>query len=60
MLPQPFVKDDKVTVGQYVESTAKELDGKLAVVKFERFEKGEGIEKKEACDFASEIASMVK
>ena len=60
LLDHPFVKDDKITVGQYVESSAKEMGGKMAVVKFERFEKGEGIEKKEACDFAAEIASMVK
>ncbi|MEG1932221.1 MAG: translation elongation factor Ts [Pygmaiobacter sp.] len=59
LLDQQFVKDDKLTVAQYVETTAKELGGKLSVVKFERFEKGEGLEKK-VDDFAAEIASMVK
>ena len=38
---------------------AKELGGKIVVKGYVRFEKGEGIEKKQE-DFAAEIASMVK
>ena len=38
---------------------AKELGGKIEIVSFVRYEKGEGLEKK-VDDFASEVASMVK
>ncbi|MBQ7756651.1 MAG: elongation factor Ts [Oscillospiraceae bacterium] len=57
LLEQAFVKDDKVSVGKYVENAAKELGGKIAVVEFVRFERGEGVEKKED-DFAAEVAAM--
>lgn len=59
LLEQPFVKDDKMTVAQYTASVAKELGGKIEVVRFVRFEKGEGIEKR-ADNFADEVASMMK
>ena len=59
LLEQPFVKDGNMTVADYTKATAKELGGKIEIVKFIRFEKGEGIEKK-ADDFASEVASMIK
>ena len=57
LVEQAFVKDDKVTVGKYVEDCAKQLGGKIAVAEFVRFERGEGVEKKED-DFAAEVASM--
>ena len=41
------------------DAKAKELGGKIEIVSFVRFEKGEGIEKR-ADDFASEVASMMK
>ena len=59
LLEQPFVKDEDLSVAQYVANTAKELGGKLEVVQFVRFEKGEGMEKR-ADNFADEVASMVK
>ncbi|MCM1523241.1 MAG: translation elongation factor Ts [Ruminococcus sp.] len=59
LLEQAYVKDDKMTVGKYVESAAKELGGKIAVAEYIRYERGEGIEKK-ADNFAEEVASMVK
>lgn len=59
LLEQPFVKDGSLTVSKYTEETAKKLGGKIEVVSFVRFEKGEGIEKKQD-DFASEVAGMVK
>ena len=60
LLDQEFVKaTDHSSVGKYLADTAKTLGGKLDVVKFVRYEKGEGIEKKSE-DFAAEIASMVK
>ena len=59
LLNQPFVKENKITVEKHVAQVAKELGGKIVVKAFTRFEKGEGIEKKET-DFAAEVASMVK
>jgi len=59
LVDQEFVKDNKLTVAQYVKSVAKELGGKIEIKKFVRFEKGEGIEKRQD-DFAAEVASMVK
>lgn len=57
LLEQPFVKENKLTVGQYVEQKSKELGGKIEVTCFTRFEKGEGLAKRED-DFASEVAKM--
>ncbi|MGN1416195.1 MAG: translation elongation factor Ts [Oscillospiraceae bacterium] len=59
LLEQAYVKDDKVSVGKYVEDAAKELGGKISVVEFVRFERGEGVEKK-ADNFAEEVANMAK
>ena len=59
LVNQAFVKDGNLTVGQYVEQQAKAVGGAMELASFVRFEKGEGIEKRED-DFASEVASMVK
>ena len=58
LLQQEFVKDNTMTVEKYIESSAKALGGAVAFKDAVRFEKGEGIEKKQD-DFAAEIASMV-
>ncbi|MFT3952083.1 MAG: translation elongation factor Ts [Oscillospiraceae bacterium] len=59
LLEQAFVKDDKLSVGKYIEQSAKEAGGKIAVVEYVRFARGEGIEKKQD-NFADEVASMIK
>ena len=59
LLEQAFVKDDKMTVGKYVESVAKELGKSITVVDYVRYERGEGIQKKED-NFADEVNSMIK
>lgn len=59
LLEQAFVKDDKVSVAKHVEAVAKELGGSIKVVDFVRYEKGEGIQKRED-NFADEVANMVK
>ena len=59
LLQQPFVKENKTSVEKHVAEVAKTLGGKITVKSFTRFEKGEGIEKKQE-NFAEEIASMVK
>lgn len=59
LVEQPFIKDNKASVTQYTNQTAKALGGSIAIVDFVRFEKGEGLEKRND-DFAAEVASMVK
>ncbi len=59
LLDQAFVKDGDMTVKQYVDSVAKELGGNITVSQFIRYEKGEGIEKRDD-NFADEVANMVK
>ena len=53
LLGQPFIKDDKQTVGKLVASHNNN------VVRFARFEVGEGIEKKEG-NFAEEVMAQVR
>lgn len=59
LVEQEFVKNGDLTVGQYIEQTGKELGGNMAITGFVRFEKGEGLQKREE-DFAAEIEKMVK
>lgn len=59
LLQQAFVKENKVSVEGHIAAVAKELGGEIKLVKCTRFEKGEGIEKKQD-DFAAEVASMAK
>ena len=59
LLEQPFIKDGDITVGKYIENSAKEMGGAAKAVSFVRFEKGEGLEKRED-NFADEVASMMK
>lgn len=53
LLGQPFIKDDKITVGKLAASKG------TGVVRFARFEVGEGIEKKEE-NFAEEVMAQVR
>jgi elongation factor Ts len=57
-MQQPYVKDDSVSVEKHVAAVAKEVGGSIVFKGYTRFEKGEGIEKKQE-NFADEIASMV-
>ena len=59
LVDQEFVKDGDLSVAQYTAKVAKELGGDIKIVKFARFQKGEGLEKR-SDDFAAEVASMVK
>ena len=56
---QLFVKNDELTINKYTDQTAKALGGSIVIADFVRFEKGEGLEKRND-DFASEVAGMVK
>ena len=59
LLEQAFVKDDKMSVQGYVDAEAKKLGGSIKVVDVVRYERGEGVEKKED-NLADEIAKMIK
>lgn len=59
LLNQEFVKDSSMNVKQYIDSIIKKIGNDIKIQKYIRFEKGEGIEKKDD-DFAAEVASMVK
>jgi elongation factor Ts len=59
LVDQPYVKNDKLTIQEYTEQTAKQLGGTIKIVDFVRFEKGEGLEKRQD-NFADEVAGMVK
>ncbi len=58
LLDQKFVKDNDLTVAQYVKNCAKEIGKDVAVVGMVRYEVGEGIEKKEE-NFAEEVAKQM-
>ncbi|MDD5580892.1 MAG: translation elongation factor Ts [Methylobacter sp.] len=53
LLGQPFIKDDKISVGKLVASKDNRI------IRFNRFEVGEGIEKKEE-NFAEEVMAQVR
>ena len=57
LVDMAYVKEDNMKVGQYVANTAKSLGGNITVSAFYRFEKGEGIQKREE-DFAAEIEKL--
>ncbi len=59
LLQQAFVKNGDITVEQYVAEEAKKAGGAMKVADFVRFEKGEGLQKRED-NFADEVASMMK
>ena len=58
LVEKEYVKDDSMKVSQYIASVAKELGTSIKVVSFERFEKGEGIQKRED-NLGDEVAKML-
>lgn len=56
LLNQAYVKDDKLSVQEYVTEVASTIKENIKIRRFVRFELGEGIEKKEE-DFAAEVAA---
>ena len=58
LVDMEYVKaEDHETVAKYVANSAKAMGGSIKIASFVRFEKGEGIEKKEE-DYAAEIAKL--
>ncbi len=58
LLEQPYIRDDKMTVTQYLKSRGKETGCEYTVTRFTRYKLGEGIEKRSE-DFAAEVASYM-
>lgn len=59
LVEQAFVKDAEISVTQYLNGVGKEVGGDIRIAAFERFERGEGLAKKED-NFADEVADMIK
>ncbi len=58
LMGQFYVMDDKKTIEQVIAEKEKEFGGKIKIIKFIRFEVGEGLEKKTE-DFAAEVAAQL-
>ena len=59
LMKQAFIKDPSMTIEGLVASYSKEFGKDFKVVRFTRFEMGEGLEKKNE-DFAAEVMSQIK
>jgi elongation factor Ts len=57
LFEQPFIMNDKVTVGEWVKQTIATIGENMKVQRFIRYNLGEGLEKKSK-DFAVEIAAQ--
>lgn len=57
LVEQEFVKDPDLSVTKMLDAKAKEMGGTIKIAAYERFEKGEGLEKRED-DFAAEVERM--
>ena len=58
LLDQPFVKDPDKTVGQLLTELISKIGENIVIRRFVRYERGEGIEKKEE-NFAEEVMKQV-
>ena len=58
LVDQAYIKDDSLTVGKYVEQTAKAFGGSIKVTGFVIYNKGEGIEKR-VDNLDEEVAKML-
>lgn len=59
LLEQPWIRDQDLTIKKFVENKSKELGTEITVAEFARFEKGEGIEKKED-NFVEEVMKQTR
>ena len=58
LLEQPFVHDGSKTVAQVLKESAGKAGGPVAITGFVRYALGEGIEREDGPDFATEVANM--
>lgn len=59
LMDQVYIKDSSLSVTKFLEGASKEAGGDIGVKSFVRFERGEGLEKRED-NFADEVAGMIK
>ncbi len=59
LLEQIWVKDADYTITKYLQEESKKLGAEIKITRFVRFERGEGIEKKEE-NFAEEVQRQVQ
>ncbi len=59
LLEQVWIRNGDYTITKYLQEKSKEVGAPITVTKFVRFEKGEGIEKKEE-DFAEEVRKQMQ
>ena len=59
LMQQAFVKENKISVEQHVAQVAKAVGGEIKIKGYHRFERGEGLEKKQE-NFAEEIAKQLE
>ena len=57
LMPQPYIRDQSITVEELVKQSVAQLGENIQVRRFTRFVLGEGIEKKES-NFAEEVAAQ--
>ena len=57
LLPQPYIRDQSITVEELVKQSIAQLGENIQVRRFDRFVLGEGIEKEES-NFADEVAAQ--
>ncbi|OEL23026.1 Elongation factor Ts [Dichanthelium oligosanthes] len=57
LFEQPFIKNDKVTISEWVKQTIATTGENMKVKRFVRYNLGEGLEKKSQ-DFAAEVAAQ--
>lgn len=57
LLDQAWVKDGDMSISKLLEEKSKEVGAPISIVRYARFERGEGIEKVEE-NFADEVAKM--
>ena len=57
LLPQPYIRDQSITVDELVKQSIAQLGENIQIRRFSRFVLGEGIEKQES-NFAEEVAAQ--
>jgi elongation factor Ts len=58
LVTKDFIKDTSKTVEELVKEATAEIGEKISIRRFERFNLGEGIEKRNE-DFAAEVAAQM-
>lgn len=59
LIEQPWIRDQDVAIKKFIDNRSKELGTAIKIDKFVRFEKGEGVEKKEE-NFAEEVMKQAR